>query len=121
MTAREQAAVQEVQRLTERLTAAEAEIARVRTHRSLWASKALEWAALADSLAENVQALLAGLTDAGVLVHGGRVGPEDGMEEWYWWASGVQGDEDVREAVGYGIRGCNVALDAYNEQREAES
>ena len=120
MTAREQADVQEVQRLTERLAAAVAEIARVRTHRSHWASKAQTWAELADSLAENVQALLAGLTDAGVLVHGGRVGPE-GMEEWYWWASGVQGDEDVREAVADGIRGCNAALDAYNEQREGES
>jgi hypothetical protein len=43
------------------------------------------------------------------------------MEEWYWWASGVQGDEHVREAVADGIRGCNAALDAYNEQREGES
>jgi len=112
VTAREQAAVEEVERLSERL----ALVNGVVTDYINAAQTEME---LSDSLAENVASLLLALTDAGVTLHVGRVGPfEDGPEEWAWWAEGIRGDDDVREAVADAIRGCQAALNAHAAQRE---
>lgn len=79
--------------------------------------QATAWQDLAEALADNLAAVLICLTDCGVVLEGGKSGP-NGDEDYWWvrWPAMVTGDESA--ALADAIRGARVVLDELHETLE---